>query len=81
SIRERDYPAVARPEDLLPTADVSTERWSALLDQHFPASSHGRSSLTFYLLPGHSIPTLLSLTDASPDESRPRHGLLAVLHD
>ncbi|SHH78926.1 hypothetical protein [Desulfofustis glycolicus] len=82
SIRERDYPAVAQPEDLLPTTGGSVERWSALLDQHFPASSHGRSSLTFYLLPGHSIPSLLSLAGASPDEERhPHHGLLAVLHD
>jgi len=81
SIRERDYPAVARPEDLLPTASGTIERWSSLLDQHFPASSHGRSSLTLYLLPGRTVPELLSLATASPDEHSPRHGLLAVLHD
>jgi hypothetical protein len=80
SIRERDYPAIAQPEDLLPSANNSTDRWSTLLDQHFPASSHGRSSLTFYLLPGRTVPELLSLGSASADKGRPLHGLLAVLH-
>lgn len=81
SIRERDYPAEARPEDLLPTASDSIDRWTTMLDQHFPASSHGRSSLTFYLLPGRPVPDVLSLTSAPPDGQTPRHGLLAVLHD
>ncbi|MBE0582395.1 MAG: hypothetical protein IH612_01390, partial [Desulfofustis sp.] len=80
SIRERDYPAIAQPEDLLPSATISTDRWSTLLDQHFPATSHGRSSLTFYLLPGRTVPELLSLGTASAEEGRQRHGLLAVMH-
>jgi hypothetical protein len=63
-------------ELLLPGSGNYIDVWDALVEKHFPKSSHGSAFLTFYLLPATSIAELLSLeTNSEPQEN----GLLAVL--
>ncbi|MGI9536255.1 MAG: hypothetical protein ACR2PB_04235 [Desulfocapsaceae bacterium] len=65
-------------DNLLPSGGNYPAQWSEMIEYHFPAGSHGRSSLIFYLLPNCDIASLLGF---APDTDRPRpvHGLLAVL--
>lgn len=66
-----------KTEDLLPGHHDSLGRWNELLDKHFPAGSHGRASLVFYLLPACTIPAMLNLESEDADQTR--HALLGVL--
>ncbi|BDD86780.1 hypothetical protein [Desulfofustis limnaeus] len=75
--RTGDYPQQAAIDDLLPGRNLPSDEWQTLVDRHFPASSHGRSALVFYLLPGQAVPALLHI--APPVDADRRHGLLAVL--
>lgn len=66
-------------DNLLPSSEAYLGQWDELVDDHFPAGSHGRSSLLFYLLPNCPIAELLSLSQAAGASSSPAHGLFAVL--
>ena len=65
--------------NLLPSSGGYLGQWDELVEDHFPAGSHGRSSLLFYLLPNCPIAELLSLDQAASSNSSPVHGLFAVL--
>ena len=65
-------------EDLLPSGGYHPNNWSELIEDHFPAGSHGTAALLFYLLPGCNIASLLGLFTAA-DSRRSVHGLVAVL--
>ncbi len=65
---------------LLPGKGDYVEQWDRLVAEHFPASSHGTSSVTFYLLPECSIARLLALAADAESAVEKKHGLLAVLH-
>jgi hypothetical protein len=63
---------------LAPYGGESIDKWSVLLDQHFPETSHGRSYLKIYLTPETPIEQLLAV-DTSPEASPPHsHGLVGV---
>jgi hypothetical protein len=65
-------------DDLLPASSDDISRWNHLVENHFPAGSHGHSSLYFYLLPDCSISNLLDLS--SPTAAvQPSHSLLGVI--
>jgi hypothetical protein len=64
-------------DDLLPDDTQSLTHWNELLDYHFPAGSHGRASLVFYLLPFCNIADMLHLESAHT--TRAEHALLGVL--
>ena len=55
------------PADLLPASSDQLANWNEVLDAHFPAHSHGRAALVFYLLPNCSIPELVNLETAEAD--------------
>ena len=65
-------------DNLLPSGGNYPAQWGELIEDHFPAGSHGRSALVFYLLPHSNIASLLGCV---PGTGRPQpvHGLLAVL--
>ena len=79
-IRGADYPQSVEAGDLLPDDNRLSEAWEAVVDQHFPASTHGRSAMVFYLLPEHGVPSLLRIEPTADADHERRHGLLAVLH-
>jgi hypothetical protein len=63
---------------LMPYGGESIDGWTALLDEHFPETSHGRSYLKIYLTPETPIEQLLAV-DTGPDATSPRpHGLVGV---
>ncbi len=64
-------------DNLLPSGGNYPAQWAELVEDHFPAGSHGRSALIFYLLPNCDIASLLGIV---PTTGRPLpvHGLLAV---
>lgn len=64
-------------DNLLPSSGDYIGQWGELINDHFPAGSHGRSSLLFYLLPDCPIAALLALEQAA-GSSQPAHGLFAV---
>jgi hypothetical protein len=66
-------------EMLLPGTTDWVEKWNMILEDHFPASNHGRSAVTIYILPDHPIADLLSLNLLKPDGAGFKHGLLGVL--
>jgi len=63
---------------LLPTRKEYLQRFNELIEKHFPAGSHGRGSLLFYLLPNAPITSLLNLQTGSAAPASV-HGLLGVL--
>ncbi len=65
-------------ENLLPSGSEHSSLWGEMVEEHFPAGSHGSASLRFYLLPNCTISTLLRLEPGRPDR-QPAHGLVAVL--
>ncbi len=65
-------------DNLLPTSHKYLDQWSELIEEHFPAGSHGRSSLVFYLLPHCNIAKLLQL-DTSGTSRQDPHGLYGVI--
>jgi len=64
-------------DTLLPGSTDWSEAWRLILDDHFPASSHGRSEVTIYILADSPIAELLSLKESSTTVLK--HGLLGVL--
>lgn len=69
-------------ESLLPYGTDWADQWDGALHDFFPASSNGRNSITFYLLPDRSISRLLSLPESSGiSHEDAAHGLLAILGD
>jgi hypothetical protein len=66
-------------EMLLPGTTDWVEKWEIILEDHFPASNHGRSQVTIYILPDSPIPDLLSLQLKKTAVNPLRHGLLGVL--
>ena len=60
---------------LLPGTRDWGEEWQAVLDNHFPASSHGRAHVTIYILPDSPIENLLSFQN---NQTPYKHGLLAI---
>jgi hypothetical protein len=66
-------------EMLLPGATDWVAMWEVMLEEHFPASNHGRSAVTIYILPDHPIADLLSLNLLKADGAPFKHGLLGVL--
>ncbi len=76
--RVKDYdPGSA--QTLLPGTTDWVENWDIVLEDHFPASNHGRSQVTIYILPDNPIPDLLSLHLKKPAVNPLRHGLLGIL--
>ncbi len=73
----RELHTRASVDDLLPAASGDVSRWNELVEDHFPAGSHGRGSLYFYLLPDCPITKLLDLS-APATAKQSSHGLLAV---
>lgn len=65
-------------DNLLPSGGDYPNQWGELIEDHFPANYHGKSTLLFYLLPNCDIVSLLGLT-AAADTNRPVHGLVAVV--
>ena len=63
-------------DTLLPGEKDWVEAWETLLGEHFPASSHGRSTVTFYILPKNPVEDLVSFAPESP---RSTNGLLGIL--
>jgi len=68
-------------ELLLPGSTDWSESWNLLIEDHFPASSHGRSKVTIYILPDNQVPDLFSLKPTKSAVSAFKHGLLGVLKD
>jgi len=69
-------------ESLLPYGTDWAEQWEFALDEHFPASSDGRKSITFYLLVDQPVARLLSLPKTvAPPHAPFAHGLLGILGD
>ncbi len=68
-------------ELLLPGNADWPAAWEALLEERFPASNHGRSEVTIYILPATPIADLLSLKQQGSAVSSFTHGLLGVLKD
>ncbi len=66
-------------EMLLPGATDWVEKWEVTLEEHFPASNHGRSAVTISILPDHPVADLLSLNLLKADGAPFKHGLLGVL--
>ncbi len=66
---------------LLPGTTDWVESWNLMLEDHFPASNHGRSEVTIYILPDNPVTDLLSLNPSQPASPGLRHGLLGVLKD
>jgi len=75
----RDVHAPATADELLPSGSGYLSAWQALLDDHFPASSHGRIALVFYLLPNQPVARLLGLDQSDSALPATRHGLMGVL--
>ena len=65
-------------DNLLPSGGDYPAQWAELIEEHFPAGSHGKASVLFYLLPDCDIRSLLGLTP-SAGRPLPAHGLLAVV--
>ena len=65
-------------DNLLPSGGENSRAWAELIEDHFPAGSHGSAALLFYLLPRCDIAALLEL-DSTLLSRRPVHGLLAVM--
>lgn len=63
-------------DDLLPGNSEQLSRWDELLNAHFPAGSHGRASIVFYLLPQCNIAEMLDLE--TTEASKTKHALLGV---
>ncbi len=68
----------ASVDDLLPASSDDISRWNHLVENHFPAGSHGLGSLYFYLLPDCSISNLLDLSSPTA-AAQPSHSLLGVV--
>ena len=64
-------------DNLLPSGGNYPAQWAELVEDHFPVGSHGRSALTFYLLPNCDIASLLGF-EPTTGRSPTVHGLLAV---
>jgi hypothetical protein len=65
-------------DNLLRSGSEHSGLWAQMIEDHFPAGSHGSASLRFYLLPDCAITSLLGLEPGSPSR-QPTHGLAAVL--
>ena len=65
-------------DNLLRSGSEHSGLWAQMIEDHFPAGSHGSASLRFYLLPNCTTSTLLRLEPGRPDK-QPAHGLVAVL--
>ena len=65
-------------QNLLPSGSEHASLWAEIIEDHFPAGSHGSATLRFYLLPDFPVVTLLGLESGTSD-SQPAHGLVAVL--
>ena len=65
-------------ENLLPSGSEHSSRWAEIVEDHFPAGSHGSATLRFYLLPNCPVAELLRL-EAGTAASLTAHGLVAVL--
>ncbi len=76
-VRNDDYHEPIDAALLLPSAGPWIDEWQTLVDKHFPAGSHGRTGLRFYVLRDTSVETVLGLHAATHHPAR--HGLLAVL--
>lgn len=66
---------------LLPATGDWSGQWDAILDNHFPASNHGRSELTIYLLPDRPIADLLKLQQTTHVPGSFKHGLLGIFRN
>lgn len=64
-------------ESLLPYGTDWADQWETALYDSFPAAQDGRSAITFYLLPGQPVATLIAPADT--DQQQAAHGLLGVL--
>lgn len=70
------------PESLLPFGTDWAEQWEAALDEYFPPSRDGRSSITIYLLPEQPVAKLLSIPETSDTmQAQNAHGLLGILEN
>ncbi|MCG6930588.1 MAG: hypothetical protein LJE64_08540 [Desulfofustis sp.] len=72
----RDDPSGDAVNNLLPGSSNLLVTWEELLDGHFPAGSHGRASLVFYLLRRCRLADLLNLEASGSDHHQ--HALLGV---
>ncbi len=76
SLSEFDSPTST--DDLLPGSHDYVSTWNDQVAKHFPASSHGKASLVFYLLPGFPIKNLL-FPDGNKNQTTTTHGLFSVM--
>jgi hypothetical protein len=65
-------------DNLLRSGSEHSDLWAEMIEDHFPAGSHGSASLLFYLLPDCTISSLLGLEPGALSSQSP-HGLAAVL--
>lgn len=69
-------------ESLLPFGTDWAERWEFALDDHFPSSSNGRKSITFYLLPDQPVAQLLLTPEkVNTGHNQYVHGLLGIVDE
>ena len=65
-------------DTLLRSGSQHSSLWAEVIEDHFPAGSHGSATLLFYLLPNCTIDSLLGLEPGALSR-QPPHGLVAVL--
>jgi hypothetical protein len=65
-------------DNLLSKGSEHSSLWAEIVEDHFPAGSHGSATLRFYPLPNCTIGSLLGL-EAGAFNRQPSHGLAAVL--
>jgi hypothetical protein len=65
-------------DNLLPSGSEHATLWAEIIEDHFPAGSHGSATLRFYLLPNCTIAEMLGLENGKL-KGQPPHGLVAVL--
>lgn len=67
-------------ESLLPFGTDWAKQWEYAIDHHFPPSSNGRKSITFYLLPDQPIAELVCPQKIfTAARNQYTHGLLGIL--
>ncbi|TKB28317.1 hypothetical protein FCL47_02150 [Desulfopila sp. IMCC35006] len=73
------------PDSLLPYGTDWADQWETMLYDSFPAAQDGRTSITFYLLPGQPVAGLLTSPYPGKKENDDNrvdsaaHGLLGIL--
>jgi hypothetical protein len=79
-LARQEIPLDSEPEAVLPEGAAWSEKWAALLEEHFPAELYGRTPLRLHLLCNLSLPELAEThRQNNTAEKSVRHGILAVV--